>query len=150
MSVTVQDLLARIHAAFDAVAIPGPEEILGARARNNIDALELRAVLAGRRWMDVPIQELFYNREPAAELSAVGLRAYLPAFMAAALAGDRRSPAIYQYTLFALYPLDSSEDALARERIALLDPAQRATIVAWLRYFADYDRQARHVLTYWE
>ena len=148
MSLT-SEVIGRIHAAFDGVAVPPQHQLLAAHARNNLDALELGAALAGKHWTVVPLGDLFYHRESISQLSAIGSRAYIPAFLIAALAGDRHSPDIGEYTLFALYPVRDHQHDLVQNRIAILDQEQRAAIIGWLRHVADYTRSAWPALDYW-
>ena len=149
MSLTPHELVRQIHSAFDFVEIPIEDDILTESARNYIDAVEMRVALVGKHWSAIPIDALSFHRSTVAELGPVGLRAYVAAFLVAALSGDRRAPDIYRNTLFAFYALDATDQDLNRTRLSLLDSQQRSAIIEWLRYFADYDLEASRVLDIW-
>lgn len=149
MPLSRDDLAQRIHEAFDGVPTPNEHDILADEMRAFIDPIELRVALAEKHWSAVPIADLSFHREMISTLGPKGFRAYVAAFLLAALAGDRRSPDVFQFTLLALIPLDESERERTRARLSLLDFRQRAAIVEWIRYFADDDREARRVLETW-
>ena len=148
MSLT-SEVVARSHAAFERAEVPQQDELLAAHARNNLDALELGAALAGKHWTAVPLGDLFYHRESIIQLSAIGWRAYIAAFLIAALAGDNHSPDIGEHTLSALHPWLDHHHALMQERVAILNDEQRCSIAAWLRYVTGYARSAPPALDYW-
>jgi hypothetical protein len=130
-------LTASIHAAFDDVPVPSADDILAPEMQRSIDPLEMRAALAGKHWSVIPMEDLTFHREAIFALGPVGFPAYIAAFLLAALAEDRMSPDIFDYTLFALYPIDDAEVEVVRRRLSRLTPDQRMAIVEWLRYFAD-------------
>ena len=146
MPLNRDELLARIRAAFEFMRGPAEDDILAHEMRTFIDPIELRVAIAGKHWSDLEIATLSFHREMISALGPTGFRAYVAAFLVAALAGDRRSPDIYQWTLFALYPHDETEHESTRARLSLLDDAQRDAIGEWLQYFADYDREAARLL----
>lgn len=125
-----------IAAAFPPAAPPAGELLLPAFSASP-DAEELRDCFAGRPWTELSAEELFRHREMVVALSATGYRAYVPAYLTACLTDDLRlGPDLREYLLFGLCPLSDSELDVSstRERLSLLDPAQRAAIAAVLRH----------------
>jgi hypothetical protein len=132
-----QALRRRIESAFPPGPPPPAGELLHPAFASSVDAEEMRDCFAGRRWTDLSIEELFWHREMVVTLSAVGYRAYLPAYLTACLADHPRMGAdLRGYLLLGLRPLSGGELDVSstRERLSLLDPAQRAAVAAVLRH----------------
>lgn len=154
MTPTKQALEAEIRAAFPDAAPPPADQLIQRVYADSDDAHELRAALAGKRWTEVPIRDLFRHREMVIALGGAGYRAYVPAYLAAALTDDEKYGAdLRHYLLFGLRPL--SEDAVhvqtAEERLSRLDARQRTAIASVLRYLADvwHMKEADEILRDW-
>ena len=137
----VDTLREQIERAFANIPIPVDPSAMRLPRYTGDDSYEMAAALAGKHWRDVPIEQLFFHRESLATLNAVAYRAYVPAYLIAALASehplDRHGPDLRHYLVGTLLPSDER-----RDRLALLDAAQRAVIVDVLRYLADHWRMA--------
>ncbi len=150
---------AEIRAAFAIVEAPtAVPEMLYEAYRTSEDAWEMAASFAGRPWADLAVRELFYHREMLIALSPPAYRAYLPAYLDAAVAsdeaGDKYGPDLREYLLSTLkvWPHQSAYVAAATpERLATLDVRQRAAVEQVLRYLvARWDaRDAAEVLAAW-
>jgi hypothetical protein len=128
---------AEIEAAFGGVGPVPAGAMLQPEFAGNDEAQELAAAFGGRRWSELSVDELFWHREFIAGLNGAGFRAYLPAYLAASLTHDpRRTADIQEYMLSALRAVTSREsDArTTRERLSLLDEAQRRAVASVLRY----------------
>jgi hypothetical protein len=131
---------ADVRRAFANVSAPVAIEDMRSVRYTGDDSYELASALLGKRWTDVPIEVLFRHRESLGTLSAAAYRAYLPAYLLAAIASDdpldRYGPDLRHYLLSTL--VQSSHDdhraAEIRERLSLLDADQRVAVAHVLRY----------------
>jgi hypothetical protein len=137
--VTPAEIRKRVEAAFADVVPPEKGEILLPRFRNSEDALETAAAFAGRRWSELSVDELATHRESLIVLGAEAYRAWIPAYLAAALGPDPLAGELSAFAISSLRPLSSKDRDVreAKERTSLLDPAQRAAIGEVLRWLAD-------------
>ncbi len=140
-----EELRAQIHRAFDDVPLPKRIEDMRMPRYTGDDSYELAMALLGKRWQDVPIHALFVHRESLGTLSAAAYRAYVPAYLEACLesedAFDKCGADLRGYLLSTLkhWPHQKGEHRAeeARERLSLLDAAQRAAVASVLAYLAD-------------
>lgn len=150
-----ESLRDRIAAAFAGVTPPPADRMLLDAFAGSHDAEEMAAAFRGRSWTDLSIDELFRHREMVVALGPAAYRAYLPAYLTATLTDDaRRGPDLREYLLFGLRPLSDEgfDVATTRERLSLLDRAQRDAVAAVLRYLVDerHVEEAVDVLREWE
>lgn len=141
MQVDIATLRAQIHRAFDAVETPARVEDMRLPRYTGDDSYEMAAAFAGKRWSELPIAELFAHRESLATLGAKAYRAYLPAYLLAAIASDdpfdKHGADLRRYLVSTLahWPhQDEHRAAETRERLSLLDAEQRAAVAEVLRY----------------
>lgn len=136
---TPGEIRKRVESAFADVEPPEKGEILLPRFRNSEDALETAAAFAGRRWSELSVDELATHRESLIVLGAEAYRAWIAGYLAAALGTDPLAGELAAFAISSLRPLSKKERDVreARERVSLLDPAQRAAIGEWLRWHAD-------------
>jgi hypothetical protein len=129
----VAALKEQIRRAFEEVEVPPADQILADDFAANDDCCEMAQMLAGKHWTTLLVEDLFYHRESLFALSAVGFRAYVPAYLAAALTSDAQYKSdIHQYLTFALYGLGRRDTAATRQRLSLLNAEQRTAIAALL------------------
>ena len=142
MQVDLVALRDEIENAFAnaAVTVNKPAELLAAPYHTNEDAYELAAALNGKAWRDVPALDLFRHRQMLFALSPEAYRAYVPAYLAAAIeANDKYGADIREYLLFSLTtgPTASRDrTSTTAAHLAALDSAQRAVarkVVAYLK-----------------
>jgi hypothetical protein len=122
------------------VTVNRPAELLAAPYHTNEDAYELATALNGKAWRDVPVLDLFRHRQMLFALTPEAYRAYLPAYLMAAIeADDKYGADIREYLLFSLTPGPAASPDLTSSttaRLAALDRAQRAAawkVVAYLK-----------------
>lgn len=85
-------LRADITRAFASAHVPArKEQMLAEPYRSNEEAYELAVVLFGRAWDSLSLRELFPHRQMIFALSPEAFRAYLPAYLSAAIAEDSSS-----------------------------------------------------------
>jgi hypothetical protein len=135
-----QDIRAEIDAAFGHVPAARADEILQPSFARNDEAQEMAATFGGRHWTDLSLDDLFHHRAFVIGLNGLGYRAYLAAYLAACLTNDlRRTPDIQEYMLFGLRPLTGTDSDIAstKERLSLLDDAQRRAVGSVLRYLEE-------------
>ena len=159
MQVDKEAVCAQVRRAFASVPLPTRIEDMRLPQFTGDDSYEMATALLGKRWSDVPIEVLFRNRESFGTLSASAYRAYLPAYLLAAIASedplDKYGPDLRHYLLATLlhWPYQTSEHGAAqtRERLSLLDAAQRAAVADVLRYLEVrwYSNEASEVLRTW-
>ena len=124
-----------------AVTVSKPAELLAAPYHTNEDAYELAAALNGKTWRDVPVLDLFRHRQMLFALTPEAYRAYVPAYLTAAVeeANERYGADIREYLLFSLTigPAASPDRmTTTAARLAALDRAQRTAarkVVAYLK-----------------
>jgi hypothetical protein len=151
----VDGLRKTIEDAFGSVEVPPAEHVLAERYRESMDPGELLAAFRGKHWRDLSRRDLFIHRESLSALSALGFRAYVAAYLIAALEGDGAADLV-EYTLFSLRSpsddeRDDERDAVeTRERLAGLDAAQRAAIRSWLQHVEGEHALAAKVLSHWQ
>jgi hypothetical protein len=150
-----ESVIQSIKAAFEDVGVPRSEEVLADSMRGSDDAVEMLNALSGKHWSELSIQTLFYHREMIQALSAIGYRAYLPAFLVKSLDDDARHAAdLYDAALYSIMPVseDRRHIELAENRTSLLDAKQRMAISDYLRYVGGLydDKEARSALREWE
>lgn len=129
-----------VHDAFDSVAVPMEIEGMRLPRYTGEDSYEMVAALVKRKWSQIPVKELFYHRESLVTLSAAGFRAYLPAYLLAAIESDdpldKYGADIRHYLLASLkhwpHQTDKHRTAETAERLSLLDGRQRAAVAATL------------------
>ena len=132
----------RIARAFDGVPVPGEghKTLYQAEASDNYDFCDRSRDHLGR-WQDLPTAHIDDNQWALPHLDAHGIRYYLPALMCAELRsfldaylGLASSGGwIFESLGYTLQPGDRASDLRehGRDRLALLDPAQRAAICAF-------------------
>jgi hypothetical protein len=135
--------------------VPDPEVIQQRVYADNEDAIELRVAFANRRWTELTTYELFYHREMIMAFSGVGFRAYVAAYLLAALEDHERYAAdLRAYLVYNLRPRSSDDHHVrtTQERLSQLDPVQRAVIGDVLRWLFDTGRMrdAGEVLADWK
>lgn len=137
-------LLARIHSAFADVP-PPPDDRLVSDGGSYLEGDAIRQAFRGRRWHEVPLDDL--RREVAALyfFTPEAFRYYLPAFLAAAVADPARSDTIPGSLIRALSKPDAPGDDLRwfEDRAGGFTDAQSAAIRAFLesrvKHFAGSD-----------
>lgn len=154
MTPTKEALEATIEAAFGDVPPPPADQLVQPAYASSEDAYEMRTAFAGKRWTELPIRELFRHREMVVALSGAGYRAYVAAYLKAALTDDETYGAdLRHYLLYGLRPLsdDPVHVQTAEERLSLLGAPQRAAIAAVLRHLAEVWRMkdAEEILRDW-
>jgi hypothetical protein len=148
-------LRAQIADAFGEVSAAPAEELLSSAYASTDDAYEMMEAFRDQHWTEIPIADLFRHREMLIALSGIGFRAYLPAYLTACLTDSERYGAdLRGYMLFGLRPLSESElhVTTSRERLSLLDKAQRAAVASVLRYLESRwkMKEAGEILHAWE
>lgn len=148
-----------IRAAFASVEPPtAVPDMLFEQYRSSEDAWEMAAAFVGQRWTDLPVSELFRHREMLITLSPPAYRAYLPAYLDAAITSDGATDTygadIREYLLSTLkvWPHQSAYVAAATpQRLAALDEQQRAAVENVLRYLVWRweSKDAAEVLAAW-
>jgi hypothetical protein len=139
---TKDELRAQIHRAFDRVPIPARIEDMRLPRYTGDDSYEMAAAFVGKPWSDIPLKDLFSHREMLGTMSAAAYRAYLPAYLTACLATedpyDKYGADLRGYLVSTLkhWPHQRGEHRAAevRERLSLLDAAQRAAVASVLRH----------------
>ena len=127
MQAGAEELRGQIRAAFQDVAPPTGGLLLAEYERSE-DATEMAAAFRRTHWSELPFDVLSYHREMLFALSAVGYRAYLPAYLMASLIDDANlvgEVGGHMLDGLALSPT-SSETRVAtfRVRMSLLSDAQ--------------------------
>lgn len=133
---------ARIRRAFANVPVPTRIEDMRLSRYTGDDSFEMAAALVGKKWTELPVDLLFVHRESLHALGGAAYRAYLPAYLDAAIAADdpmdKYGADLRHYLLACLehwpHQKDEHRGAETRERLALLDPDQRAAVADVLRY----------------
>ncbi len=125
----VAALTEQIRRAFEGVEVPPADQILADEFAANDDCYEMAQMLAGKHWTTLVVEDLFYHRESLFALSALGFRAYVPAYLVAAVTSDARYRSdIHQYLTFALYGPGRRDTAATQRRLSLLNAEQRTAI----------------------
>jgi hypothetical protein len=138
----------RINQAFDKVISPTRIEGMRFLRYTGDDSYEMAAAFVGKRWMELPLETLFYHRESLGTLAPEAYRAYLPAYLDAVLAADdasdRHGADLRFYLLATLkhwsHQRDDERGVETRARLGALDPAQRTAVGAVLRYLHSHWR----------
>ena len=132
MQVDLEALRDRIRSAFANVA---PETNIAEMRRpafTGDDSYELAEAFVGKKWSELTPETLFYHRESLAALNAHAYRAYVAAYLLAAIASqdplDRIGPDLRHYLVASLEP---GPDAV--ERVSQLSAEQRAVVIEVLR-----------------
>lgn len=151
---TRAELLEEVHSAFGGVSCPPREAMLLEQYRNGIDACEMADAFAGRHWSEIPRRNLFLHREMVIAMSAAAYRACLPAYLVASIEsepGDEYGGDLITYLVLSLSADIAQPIETIRERLSLLDGAQRRATMNVLNYLADHRnvRQARIVVDAW-
>lgn len=133
MDLETLQLAAAIGAAFGGTKAPTKEQLLHPRYASSEDALELREAFAGRSWLELDPAVLFRHREMLVALGGEAFRAFIPAYLVAALADEERTAGDFRHYL--VTSLGSLGDS--GERLSRLDTRQRDIIARVLRYLAD-------------
>ena len=143
MQVDKEALRASIRGAFANVPSPTRIEDMRFARSTGDDSYEMAVAFLGKQWTDIPIELLFRHRESLGSLSPAAYRAYLPAYLDAAIASDdpldRYGPDIRHYLLATLKHWPHQPDdraAEARERRSALGPDQRAAVAEVLGYLS--------------
>ncbi len=134
---TERTLRAQIEAAFAAVPAPKPDQMLLDAYAASDDAQEMADAFRGKHWSELTLAELFRHREMVIALGAAAYRAYLPAYLTASLTDHAHyGPDIREYLVFGFRPLsdDDLDVTTTRERLSLLDEAQRSAVARVLAH----------------
>jgi hypothetical protein len=148
---------AAIRRAFANVPLPARIEEMRLPRYTGDDSYEMAIAFLGKRWTEIPIETLFVHRESLGTLAPNAFRAYLPAYLDAALASDdpldKYGPDIRHYLLATLkgWSHQTAERATeTRERLSALTADQRAAVAEVLRYLAaKHSEDAAEVLRDW-
>jgi hypothetical protein len=140
---TKEALRLQIHEAFDGVVIPSQvDAMLQEPYKASDDAYEMAQAFVGKRWDQLPLDELFRHREMLATLTADAFRAYVGGYLLASVETedwlDKHGADIRSYLVSSLkaWPHQDPRTITATAaRLSLLDGPQRAAIEAVLRYF---------------
>jgi len=154
-----ESVRASIRRAFANVPQPSRIEDMRFPRYTGDDSYEMAVALLGKRWTDIPIETLFFHRESLGTLAPVAYRAYLPAYLDAAIASDdpldKYSADICHYLLATMKHWSHQTDPLrgdeTRARLQALDEAQRAAVIDVLRYLSArwHMEDASEVLREW-
>jgi hypothetical protein len=72
------------------------------------DSYEMAQAFVGKKWSELPAETLFYHRESLAALNATAYRAYIAAYLLAAIESldplDRHGPDLRHYLVASLEP----------------------------------------------
>ncbi len=146
--------LEQVERAFADAPRPSDDELLHPDCRDDNDIAPLYGI---SHWRDVPDAVVVGAYEALAFLSPAGFRHFLPAYLAFALRNPETDAYTVESTVFALTPIEG--DARLREfmisKYELLDAAQRAAVVTFLRAMAEVgDEGLREViaraLAFWD
>lgn len=143
-----------IRAAFASIVPPtAASDMLSEAYQTSEDACEMAAAFAGVDWRAIPVRELFYHREMLTALRPSAYCAYLPGYLDAAVTcdgDDPYGPDIREYLLSTL-KMRAHQLAAVTQRLAALDPWQRASVEQVLRYLVwRWDSQdAASILADW-
>ena len=159
MQVGKEAVRATIRRAFADVPLPKRIEDMRLPSYTGDDSYSMASAFFGKHWTDIPIQTLFVHRESLGTLAPAAYRAYLPAYLDASLASDdpldKYGADLRQYLLFTLkhWPHQTGESRATetRERLAVLDPQQRAAVADVLGYLVSHwhSEDAAEVLRDW-
>jgi hypothetical protein len=133
MSFEAIHLAAAVGVAFADVVPPTKDQVLHPSYTNSEDALELRETFGARHWLELESSELFRHREMLVALSGEAYRAFVAAYLVAALGDDESTAGDFRhYLVTSLGPIGASNERLSR-----LDATQRNVIADVLRYLAE-------------
>ncbi|MEP6864857.1 MAG: hypothetical protein ABJE66_29830 [Deltaproteobacteria bacterium] len=132
MQVELEHVRDQVRSAFADVA---PETDIAKMRRpafTGDDSYEMAQAFVGKKWSELAADALFYHRESLAALNANAYRAYIAAYLLAAIGSldplDRIGPDLRHYLVASLEP---GPDAV--DRVSKLSSAQRAAVVGVLR-----------------
>ena len=158
MQVDKEAVRASVRRAFANVPLPNRIEDMRLERYTGDDSYEMAEAFLGKCWSDIPLETLFRHRESLGTLAPTAYRAYLPAYLDAALASDdpldKYGPDIRHYMLATLKHWSHQGDERAagtRERLSTLDPDQRAAVADVLEYLSAkwHAEDASEVLRDW-
>lgn len=135
MQVDLERLRHRIRSAFADVAPEADIADMRRPAFTGDDSYEMAEAFVGKKWSELAPEALFYHRESLAALNAHAYRAYLAAYLLAAIASpdplDRIGPDLRHYLVASLEPGPDTSD-----RVSQLSAEQRAAVIEVLRALA--------------
>lgn len=139
--VDLEALRADVGDAFKDVPRPAKlADMLSDPYASNEDAHQMAAAFFRQPWGDTPVLELFRHRQMLFALSPNGFRAFLPAYLVAAINEDedcaKYAPDIREHLVHSLWPVGGSDEIVSttNARLVALSPAQRAATLAVLKY----------------
>jgi hypothetical protein len=142
----VAEVLAEIDQAFRDAPRPGDDELLHPDAR---DESEIQALIGVPHWQELPDDTIENEYSALAFLGPTGFRHFLPAYLSWVLRHPDSDAAVISSTLYALTPAyDDPMRAFMLSKFSLLDEAQRAAVVSFLRAMIPYEDVAP-ALDYW-
>ena len=145
VSATAQ-VLDEIQRAFADTPRPSDDELLHPSAHDDGD---IQALLGIPHWRELADASVEGEYSALAFLSPAGFRHFLPAYMSWVLRHPDSGAAVVDSTIFSLAP--SGEEALRNymlSKYSLLDAAQRATVISFLRVMANFT-DVRNALDHW-
>ena len=126
---------------------PGPFYGLVSTHDECDDGIDLRRMLPGKRWDEVPADFIDFNSAPLPLMEHRALVAFLPAWLLRAMERLVEGSVLSEYTMYFFCP-GSEDEGWEEERIAqlirLFDAPQRVVISDYLRAIAE-----REALKYW-
>ena len=139
-------MLAQIAAAFADVPRPADGDLLHPDAHDDSD---IQALIGVPRWQDLPDAAVEGEYSALAFLGPAGFRHFLPAYLSWVLRHPDGGAAVVSATIFALAPVaDDPLRSFMLSKFSLLDEAQSAAVVAFLRAMAPYE-DVSAALAYW-
>jgi hypothetical protein len=131
------EVLSQIDKAFADAPRPADDALLHPDARDDSD---IQALIGVEHWRSLPEDSVEYEYSALAFLGPAGFRHFLPAYMSWVLRHPDSGAAVVGSTIMALTPTaDESLRAFMLSKYTLLDSAQRAAIVSFLRVMANFD-----------
>ena len=102
---------------------------------HDLEDADIRAVFGGRRWTDVPDDQVARSDTALGRFSPMVFRYYLPAYLTWLLADpiQRRHSNVSEAITWALLPLQAKYQPRWWERLALFTPAQKTAVACWLQ-----------------
>ena len=151
------EIIELIRRAFSATPQPEPAALLN---NHCCECVEVSAAYAGRRWMDISLDDVLAGRETAL-LSAAAWRYYLPAVMIWCIRAPDVVDVIQDNLVYQLEPPVEGRGVPEwfDERATGFSEEQRAAIVAYLQWYrareetqwagTDPPPHAYNALKYW-
>jgi hypothetical protein len=130
-----QSLLESLDLAFGSLEIPDEAKIVPDPSGRHLECAQVMRTFGGRKWQSFTIDELEFESDALYFLSPMGFRYYLPAFVRVTVQHLDRSDLIPVAIVSCLRPRsDPDFRALNRERLTILDAAQRKVLIDFCQF----------------